>query len=226
MESIAPILPGHPRNLTLNNGLKETTQALLEGHAYRYRARVHAAFPYEITPYSLAQDGPDYLFYLYWSVRKLGEHAALWGEAGLSPTRFLAAFASVPIVVAHEQGAAWREGMGNLLVVWGDDVVPELRLRLHFWMAPMCRHPKLSVPIGRAMLSYFFDVASYQLLEGRTPATDTLALRFIRRLGFTLLPALPHAEWVYDVTGERRPGAVIPSMLTKEEWYERGRGRS
>jgi RimJ/RimL family protein N-acetyltransferase len=202
------------------DGLKPQTRALLVGKRRRARARLTQPIPWEVSPYTVQDHGPDFLLYAWHLVQQAGEHATLWGALGLSPSKFLAAFLGVEVIVCHLQHAPWTQGQGILFLMWSDDVVPELRARVHFWCAPAYRTPSLSLGIGRAMLDYYFGILGYHLLEGRTPVTNRLALRYITRLGFQLGIPLPNAEWVTSLDGKTHMGAVIPSFLTREAWQE------
>ena len=217
------ILPPMPLYLAQSRhvgGLKPATRERLAGKRFRLRASAEAQ-PYEVDAYNLDTHGADFLSHWYWQVRLEGEHAALWGQLGLSPTQFLATYAGVELVVCHRQGADWPNGEGLMMVMWGDDRVPELRVRVHFWVHPVYRTPQITPYLARAMLSHYFDVVGYQILEGRTPLGNTLALRFVKRLGFTMGAPIPNAEWTYASDGTRRLGAVVPSYMTREMWEER-----
>jgi RimJ/RimL family protein N-acetyltransferase len=223
MSTFVPVLPGLPdlsRPSVRRDLLKESTWQLLQ-HPRRQRVPRRTLPLFSITPYAMATHGPDFLFYWYGLVRSLGEHAMLWGEVGLSPTQFLAAFARASLLVIHREEAAWTHGEGLLFLVWSDDVVPGLRARIHFWSHPHMRHPQVSLLLGHAGLRYLFEEQGYTLLEGRTPVTNTLALRFVRRLGFQMVATLPHAEWAWTAEGEKEAVDVVQSMLTPSMWDAR-----
>lgn len=76
----------------------------------------------------------------------------------------------------------------------------------HFCGLKACRGR--SVEIGRQALDYWFGAFAFlHVLMGTIPASNRLALRFIRRLGFTVLGEVP--GMLYDAKeGKRVPGVI------------------
>jgi hypothetical protein len=150
-----------------------------------------------------------------------GEHAALWGEVGLSPSHCVLTFAHVPLVLVHAAHRPWEDAAGLMMAVWLDDIVPGLRARVHQWVAPPYRHPHVSQALGQAVLQVLFEGAGFHLLEGRTPVGNRGGIRYARRLGFRLVATLPYGEWTWTPEGTKTRTAVVQSQLTVEEWRQR-----
>jgi hypothetical protein len=221
--TMLPFLPGLPEPLRDPTrqipGLKASTVALLQ-QAHRGKVRRMPAHAYDLVAYDPATHGLDVLLYWYMQVRSAGEHLALWGDVGRTPTAFCTAFAGTELLLLHVEGAAWQAGEGLMGALWTDDRVPALRARAHFWFAAAYRQRTLSLPLAEVLLRGVFEDKGYTLLEGRTPVTNTLALRFIQRLGFVRRAVLPEAEWVAHPDGSRTLVDVVFSTLTRAQWRQ------
>ena len=230
MATLAPFIPGLPtpqHSRVSRDVLQEKTWQRLEARSRPSKGfRMPHDTPWQLTRYAFgtakpddvdASDG-DFLIFWYYQVYHAREHAGLWGYAGLSPMRFLETFAQVPVLVLSQEGANWVRGDGLLMVVWADDWVHGVRARLHFWVAPPARTLRLMLPMGRAVIQRCFDDFSLRLLEGRTPANNAGALRFIARLGFRQVHRLEHGEWQWQADGTKQIIPVIQSQLLVEHW--------
>jgi hypothetical protein len=206
----APLLPGLPGLAPARRGRRRCASRI--DHAWRVTP---------LTPLQIAEPPTglwDFLSFWYARVRADGEHASLWGEVGLSPSLFVGTFAQVPLIVAHHELLPWQQGEGLMMVVWLDDVVPGLRARVHQWVASPYRHPTVSLHIGHAVLRHLFDVAGFQMLEGRTPVTNRAGIRYALRLGFRRVATLPYGEWSWTPAGTKTITPVVQSQLCAEDW--------
>jgi hypothetical protein len=203
----APLLPGLPGLAPQRKGRRRCASQLDHGSVLQL----------------LLAEGPssvrcDFLALWYARVRELGEHASLWGEVGLSPSRFVLTFLEAPLLLVHHDRLPWEQAEGLMMVVWLDDIVPGVRARCHQWVAPPYRHPRVSTFLGQAILRYLFDEMGFRLLEGRTPVDNHLGIRYARRLGFRLVATLPYGEWAWAPDGTKTITAVVQSQLTVDEW--------
>ena len=201
-----------PRLRPVSDGLKPSLSSWLRSHPYRQRAKALDVSPITAHAYTPHEHGHDVLLYWYAQVRQLGEHRLLWGaHVGLSPSRFVATATGWEIVLLAAQEALWPQGDGIVGVVWGDDACPPLRQRLHFWVAPAYRHPRMTDALVHKVLPLYF--ATYAVLWGITPATRHLTLRALRRWGFQEVGRLPESEsdGAHSVNG-------IISVLTWDDW--------
>jgi hypothetical protein len=204
---VVPLLPGLP-----------TLQPARKG---RRRCAAQLEHGWMVTPLVDPTPGQalyDVLALWYARVREIGEHASLWGEVGLSPSRFVGTFAQVPLVLLHHDRLPWQHGEGLMMVTWLDDIVPDLRARVHQWVAPPYRHPHVSTALGHMLLRYLFDDMGFQMLEGRTPVGNHLGVRYARRLGFRPVATLPYGEWVWTPDGTKTMSPVLYSYLTADTW--------
>lgn len=160
----------------------------------------------------------DFLTLWYARVRQEGEHASLWGQMGLSPTRFVLAFTSVPLLLLHDERSVWHDADGLMMACWLDDAVPNVRARVHQWVAPPYRHPKVSLLLGHALLHCLFEHMGLLMLEGRTPVGNRAGVRYARRLGFRHVATLPYGELAWTPEGSATITPVWQSLLTREEW--------
>ena len=207
MAPAAPFVPGLPGLVPARKG--------------RRRCAAHLGHGWTLTPLLQPEPSPilwDFLTLWYTQVRQEQEHASLWGEVGLSPSRFVLAFTSVPLILLHHDACPWNHPEGLCMGVWLDDVVPGVRARCHQWVAPAYRHPRVSVVLGQRMLRYLFEEMGFQMLEGRTPINNRLALRYARRLGFRRVAILPYGEWAWALDGTKTLTPVVQSQLTVDEW--------
>ena len=201
-----------PRLHFPNNGLKPTLATWLQTHPWRTRAKALDTSAITAYRYVYQQHGTDVLLYWYAQVRQLGEHQYLWGvETGMSPSRFVAEAVQWDIVILADEETAWLQGDGIVGVGYADDAYPPARQRLHFWVAPLYRHPRTTDALVAKVLPLYFD--RYAVLWGITPATRHAALRAIRRWGFQQVGRLPQSE----VEGERLVDGVV-SAMTRLEW--------
>lgn len=183
-------------------------------HPYRQRAKVIDTGAFVGQPYVYQEYGTDPLLYWYAQVRGLGEHLYLWGhEAGLSPSRFVAAAVGWEILFVRMPESSIAEDAGVIGVVWGDDAHPPRRQRVHFWIAPPYRHPMVTQQLAQIGLAPFFE--RYAVLWGITPATYVQAIRAIRRWGFQEVGRLPASEWI-----ETRAVDGVISVMTREQFLD------
>lgn len=219
MATTIPLVPGlaplAPRRVLTPGTLKERTLAQLAGHALRRRALAQAVYTPMSVAYHTPTDGPDGLLFWYMQVRQAGEHAALWGECGLSPSQFLQTFAPLPLLLLVQDGAAWRQGEGWLVALWADEWVPGLRARIHFWMTEAVRHPQVSLPLGQQAIAACWTWLGVQELEGRIPVTNRGALRFVRRLGFEPVATLQAGLWLWQADGTKTCTPVVQTQLLR-----------
>ena len=207
MAMTAPLLPGLPGLAAQRKGRRRCASSLEHG--------------WTLTPLLQPEPSPafwDFLSLWYMRVRQAREHASLWGEVGLSPSKFVLAFTSVPLLLLHHDASPWDHPEGLCMVGWLDDIVPGLRARCHQWVAPAYRHPRVSAILGQGLLRYLFEEMGLQMLEGRTPVGNRLAVRYARRLGFRPVATLPYGEWVWALDGTKTCTPVVQSQLTIDEW--------
>ena len=207
MATLAPLLPGLP--------------ALVSRHKGRRRCASTLAHGWTLTPLMRQEPSPqlwDFLTFWYMRVRGEGEHASLWGELGLSPSKFVLGFSAVPLILVHQQQLPWHQAEGLMMAVWLDDIVPGVRARLHQWVAPPYRHPRVSLTLGDTILYYLFTEMGLQLLEGRTPCANRLGIRYALRLGFHPVATLPYGEWDWTPEGTKTITPVVQSQLTIDTW--------
>lgn len=206
---VAPLLPGLPE------------LAPRRARTGRRRCGAQLSHGYAVTHILPPTQDPAYVDFLalwYARVRHDGEHAALWGEVGLSPSQFVMRFLQAPLVLAYDVRQPWVLADGLLMAAWLDDVVPGLRARVHHWVAPPQRHPRVSRELGHALLRVLFDEMGFQALEGRTPVESRGAVRFALRLGFRPTCTLPAGAWTWTPGGTKTSTAVVQTQLTTEEW--------
>jgi RimJ/RimL family protein N-acetyltransferase len=187
----------------------------------RRRCAAHLEHAWTLTPLVDPTPGQalyDFLALWYARVREIGEHASLWGEVGLSPSRFVGTFAQIPMVLLHHERTPWPLAEGLMMAVWLDDIVPDLRARCHQWVAPPYRHPRVSTALGHVLLRYLFDEMGFELLEGRTPVDNHLGVRYARRLGFRAVTTLPYGEWEWTPDGTKTMTPVVQSQLLAADW--------
>jgi hypothetical protein len=204
---VVPLLPGLP-----------TLQPARKG---RRRCAAQLEHGWTVTPLVPPAQGQalyDFLALWYARVRADGEHASLWGEVGLSPSRFVGTFAQVPMVLLHDDRRPWQHGEGLMMVTWIDDIVLDLRARVHQWVAPPYRHPRVSTALGHVLLRVLFDDMGLKMLEGRTPVGNHLGVRYARRLGFRPVATLPYGEWAWTPDGTKTMSPVVYSYLTADTW--------
>ena len=227
MATIAPLLPGLAPDLTRQQerreGLKATTVTQLAQRKSRARWRQGILPEAQLTPLVHEEPTPalwDFLTFWYYRVHEDGEHAALWGEVGLSPSKFALAFSQVPMVVLHQANHPWHQVEGLMQVWWLDDIMPQVRARCHCWCHPAYRSLRFSVPLGKHALTYLFDEMAFLMLEGRTPSTHRGALQYIRCLGFRPVMTVPYGEWAWLPNGTHTTTSVVHSILTTDEWQD------
>jgi RimJ/RimL family protein N-acetyltransferase len=205
----APLLPGLPGLAPVRKG--------------RRRCAAHLEHGWTVTPLVDPTPGQalyDFLALWYARVRDGGEHASLWGQVGLSPSRFVGTFAQIPLVLLHHDRIPWPLAEGLMMVTWLDDIVPDLRARVHQWVAPPYRHPRVSTALGHVLLRYLFDEMGFELLEGRTAVDNHLGVRYARRLGFRPVATLPYGEWTWTPDGTKTMTPVVQSQLLAADWRE------
>jgi RimJ/RimL family protein N-acetyltransferase len=207
MAALTPFLPGLPALASPHKGRRRCASTLTQGWTLT-----------PLLPGDPSQDLWDFLTFWYVRVRQDSEHASLWGEIGFSPSRFVLAFTQVPLVLVHQEHLPWHQADGLMMAVWLDDIVPGVRARLHQWVAPPYRHPRVSLVLGRAILRYLFDDFDVQLLEGRTPVGNRLGIRYALRLGFRPVATLPYGEWAWTPDGARTMTPVVQTQLTRDAW--------
>ena len=98
MATLAPLLPGLPDLAPRRPGRRRCASTLEHG--------------WKVVPVVMqtpTAEFCDFLALWYAHVRKDGEHAALWGEVGLSPSRFVATFAAVPLIIVHHDQLPWKQ---------------------------------------------------------------------------------------------------------------------
>jgi hypothetical protein len=215
MTTPAPFVPGLPALASRRPGRRRCAPLLTQA--------------WTLTPLLASEPTPallDFLTLWYLRVRQEGEHAALWGERGFSPSHFVLTYTHVPLLLVHAEARAWTEVEGLMMAAWLDDVVPGIRARLHQWVAPPYRHPHVSLLLGQALLDYLFTQASFLLLEGRTPVGNRLGVRYALRLGFRPVATLPYGEWAWAADGTRSITAVMQTQLTCDDWQQRQQGRT
>jgi hypothetical protein len=203
----APLLPGLPGLAPQRKGRRRCASTLTQG--------------WTLTPRVQQEPSPllwDFLTFWYMRVRGDGEHASLWGELGLSPSTFVLGFSQAPLILVHQQVLPWHDAAGLMMAVWLDDLVPGLRARLHQWVAPPYRHPRVSLTLGDAILAYLFTEMGLQLLEGRTARGNRLGIRYALRLGFRPVATLPYGEWTWTPEGTKTITPVVQSQLTIDAW--------
>ena len=125
---------------------------------------------------------------------------------GLPQGGFLAEMqkpSNLPVFLFKEStpvGVAWLNGIRSGVAF------------AHFCGLRACRG--FSAEIGQAALGYWFGAFPFlHVLMGTVPATNGLAVRFIRRLGFTVLGEVP--GMLYDAYEDRRVGGVIAHYVRK-----------
>ena len=208
MATIAPLLPGLPDLAPLRKGRRRCAPRLTHGWTLKV-----------VLPQVPDPGLYDFLMLWYAHVRACGEHAGLWGEAGLWPSRFVGTFATLPLVLLHHDRMPWTHADGLMMVVWLDDIVDGVRARLHQWVGMPYRHPRVSTALGHFLLRYIFEEMGFQLVEGRTPIGNRLALWYARRLGFRPVVTLPYGEWAWTADGTKTLTPVVQSMLLAEDWH-------
>ena len=201
-----------PRLRPQLDGLKPSLSAWLGTHPYRQRAKAVDVSMLTPQAYLYQEHGTDVLLYWYAQVRQLGEHIALWGAyLGGSPSRFVAQAVGWELYVFVPDQTKGVETQEPLAVVWGDDGQVPNRQRLHFWVAPAYRHPRVTDVLAGAALEEF--LTRYAMLWCILPSGNPLPLRAVRRWGFQQVGRLPQSE---QATGGLVDGILC--ALTRQEW--------
>lgn len=73
-----------------------------------------------------------------------------------------------------------------------------------------------TVEIGKVAMSYVFSMG-FDSIMSMIPATNRVAIIYIRKLGFKKLADVPHLLWS---EGEQRSVTGVLSQLTREDFYE------
>ena len=207
-----------PRLRPQLDGLKPSLSAWLGTHPYRQRAKAVDVSMLLPQPYRYHEHGTDVLLYWYAQVRQLGEHIALWGAyLGGSPSRFVAQAVGWELYFFVPQSEMQALGVQEpLAVVWGDDGQAPNRQRLHFWVAPAYRHPRVTDVLAGAALGEF--LTRYAMLWCILPSGNPLPLRAVKRWGFQQVGRLPNSE---QATRGSVDGVIC--ALTRQE-FELWRG--
>jgi RimJ/RimL family protein N-acetyltransferase len=168
------------------SSLKATTRAMLLGHGLRQRAVMpDEAFQITLTPYAPSIHGGSFWLHLWLAAVKTQEHVAIFGPAAETIEGFVQAYRTFELLVCHRSNAEeWFKGQGFIGVAFVDDVDGAARARVHHFILPDYRTPRISQGLGRLTLDYYFQQRGFSTLYGLTPAQNHAALRFARRLGF------------------------------------------
>ncbi len=83
--------------------------------------------------------------------------------------------------LCHERGISEED-----FVKFVDEARGSFAFFREFW------HPAITESFGRLFLSHGFGMLSYDVIYGITPASNKLAVRFCRKLGFTYHPEIPN----------------------------------
>jgi RimJ/RimL family protein N-acetyltransferase len=208
-----PVPPVFPGNLP-RDALRPATRQRITTARLRQRASVTHAQPMTLTRYDVKAHGLDFLMYWWATAREQNEHVTLLGSVARTPTAFLQSYAGCDIMVLHTHDA-WQEWQGVVAVVYSSDVIPGARYRLDYWLAPAYRHPTLSRQIARQVLDYLFQIRQFQLVWGLTPVTNTLAVRFLLRLGFQRREVWPGGT-IDPHTGQ--PIDAVCTLIPRKAW--------
>ena len=100
-----------------------------------------------------------------------------------------------------------------VFISWLNDVGP------NFAFGHFCGFPEIwgkhSVEVGKMVVDYWFD--NFKLLDtiiGKIPAVNKMAVRFIEKLGFTILGTIPHLAHGHD---ENKKVGDVLTYITREQ---------
>jgi hypothetical protein len=141
----------------------------------------------------------DFLHAFAWQMYREGVFDRVFYN-GTPVDGFLSAMqkpSNLPVFLFNESkpvGVAWLNGVRSGVAF------------AHFCGLRACRGR--SVELGQAAIGYWFEKFDFlHVLMGTIPASNVLALRFIKRLGFTALGEVP--GMLYDANQEKRVAGVI-----------------
>jgi RimJ/RimL family protein N-acetyltransferase len=174
------------------------------------------AFRVTVTPFAPSVHGVGFLLHVWMQAVQSHEAVKVFGPAATTVETFIQLYRNVELVVAHRSEAAetWPTGDGILAVAYLDDLQVPARARLHHYVYPTYRTPRITTGIATLVLHYSFEQLGLQALYGLTPSTNRGAIRFAKRLGFEPCQVKP---MVYE--GQVVEG--IETVLTRARWHAR-----